>query len=94
MKILTQDEIEAHRSHTLKGGIEGALAGFAISAIIFKCPTKKIPKIQAFDSNMVHKNRPLDHPSHGLDCYMCGGGLEQFRRYNVRIRFLLGRRTR
>ncbi|CAI4052155.1 hypothetical protein SUVZ_14G3370 [Saccharomyces uvarum] len=46
MKILTQDEIEAHSSHTLKGGIEGALAGFAISAVIFKVLPRRYPKFK------------------------------------------------
>lgn len=44
MKILTAEEIDAHRSHTLAGGIKGALAGLLISGAIFKFAPMRYPK--------------------------------------------------
>lgn len=44
MKILTAEEIEAHRYHTLAGGLKGAVAGLIISGAIFKFVPMKYPK--------------------------------------------------
>lgn len=44
MKLLTEEEIEAHRYHTLSGGFQGAAAGLAISALAFKFLPKRYPK--------------------------------------------------
>lgn len=44
MKILTSEEIEAHRYHTLAGGLKGALAGLVISGAIFKFGPMRYPK--------------------------------------------------
>lgn len=46
MKLLTKEEIEAHRSHTLWGGVQGAAAGLAISALAFKFLPKRYPSFQ------------------------------------------------
>ncbi|KAH3903571.1 probable Respiratory supercomplex factor 2, mitochondrial [Saccharomycodes ludwigii] len=44
MKILTQEEIEAHRYHTLSGGLQGAIAGLVVSGLIFKLGPRRYPK--------------------------------------------------
>lgn len=44
MKILTAEEIEAHRYHTLAGGVKGAIAGLLISGAIFKLAPMRYPK--------------------------------------------------
>lgn len=44
MKILTSEEIEAHRYHTLAGGLKGAIAGLVISGAIFKLGPMRYPK--------------------------------------------------
>lgn len=44
MKILTSEEIEAHRYHTLAGGVKGAIAGLIISGAIFKFGPMRYPK--------------------------------------------------
>lgn len=44
MKILTPEEIDAHRSHTFAGGLKGAIAGFIISGAIFKFAPMRYPK--------------------------------------------------
>lgn len=44
MKILTPEEIDAHKSHTLAGGLKGALAGLIISGAIFKFAPMRYPK--------------------------------------------------
>nr|CAI6710655.1 CMF_HP1_G0048280.mRNA.1.CDS.1 [Saccharomyces cerevisiae] len=46
MKILTQDEIEAHRPHTFKGGIERCPCRICNSAIIFKVLPRRYPKFK------------------------------------------------
>lgn len=46
MKILTSEEIKAHRNHTLLGGLEGCVAGLAISAIGFKFLPKRYPNFK------------------------------------------------
>lgn len=43
MKLLTKEEIEAHRSHTLSGGIQGCVAGLAVSALMFKFLPRRYP---------------------------------------------------
>ncbi|QLG70773.1 hypothetical protein HG535_0A07150 [Zygotorulaspora mrakii] len=44
MKILTAEEIEAHRYHTLSGGVKGIVAGLLISGAIFKIVPLRYPK--------------------------------------------------
>ncbi|SCU78096.1 LANO_0A02080g1_1 [Lachancea nothofagi CBS 11611] len=46
MKILTEEEIEAHHYHTLSGGLKGAVAGLVISGLVFKLAPVKFPKFQ------------------------------------------------
>ncbi|SCV03971.1 LAME_0H14708g1_1 [Lachancea meyersii CBS 8951] len=46
MKILTEEEIEAHHYHTLSGGLKGAAAGVLISGLIFKLVPVRFPKFQ------------------------------------------------
>ncbi|SCW00346.1 LAFE_0C02168g1_1 [Lachancea fermentati] len=44
MKLLTQEEIEAHHYHTLSGGIKGAVAGLIVSGLLFKFAPARYPK--------------------------------------------------
>ncbi|CDO95606.1 unnamed protein product [Kluyveromyces dobzhanskii CBS 2104] len=44
MKILTREEIDAHRHYTLMGGVKGAAAGFLVSAAIFRFLPHRYPK--------------------------------------------------
>lgn len=44
MKILTAEEIEAHRYHTLSGGLKGLAAGVILSGAIFKFLPMRYPK--------------------------------------------------
>ncbi|EDO18785.1 hypothetical protein Kpol_1028p60 [Vanderwaltozyma polyspora DSM 70294] len=46
MKLLTAEEIEANRYHTLMGGLQGLGAGLLISAVGFKYGPKKFPKFK------------------------------------------------
>lgn len=46
MKILSQEEIEAHRYHTISGGVKGAIAGFIISGALWKFAPMRFPKFQ------------------------------------------------
>ncbi|SCU89103.1 LADA_0E13696g1_1 [Lachancea dasiensis] len=46
MKILTEEEIEAHRYHTISGGLKGALAGLVVSGLIFKMAPARFPRFQ------------------------------------------------
>ncbi|AET37857.1 Rcf2p Ecym_2104 [Eremothecium cymbalariae DBVPG len=46
MKLLTEEEVNAHHYHTLAGGIKGALAGLAITGVIFKVLPRRFPKFQ------------------------------------------------
>ena len=46
MKILTQEEIEAHHYHTLAGGVKGAVAGLVISGLVFRFAPVKFPRFQ------------------------------------------------
>lgn len=56
MKILTQDEIDAHRYATAVGGLKGAAVGFAITAGIFKLGARKWP---GFPKNLTWSLRTL-----------------------------------
>ncbi|CAG98060.1 Rcf2 [Kluyveromyces lactis] len=44
MKILTREEIDAHRHYTLMGGVKGAAAGLLISAAMFRFLPHRYPK--------------------------------------------------
>lgn len=44
MKLLTEEEIEAHNYHTISGGIQGTVAGLVISGLMFKLLPKRYPK--------------------------------------------------
>ncbi|CAR21283.1 HIG1 domain-containing protein [Lachancea thermotolerans] len=46
MKILTEEEIEAHHYHTLSGGVKGTVAGLVISGLLFRYAPVKFPKFQ------------------------------------------------
>lgn len=41
---MTEEEISAHRYHTLSGGIKGMMGGLAISAFIFKVVPMRFPR--------------------------------------------------
>lgn len=45
MKILTAEEIKEQKAYTMKGGLIGALAGFATSAVLFKVMPRKYPSL-------------------------------------------------
>ncbi|CCF58678.1 hypothetical protein KAFR_0F00810 [Kazachstania africana CBS 2517] len=44
MKILTSDEIELQKYHTIKGGIVGAVGGLAVSGLMFRFLPRRYPK--------------------------------------------------
>lgn len=46
MKILSQEEIEAHKYHTISGGIKGAVAGFLVAGALWRFAPMRYPKFQ------------------------------------------------
>lgn len=46
MKILTEEEIDAHHYHTLAGGVKGTIAGLIISGLAFKFLPMRYPKFR------------------------------------------------
>ncbi|CAR27883.1 ZYRO0D08800p [Zygosaccharomyces rouxii] len=46
MKILSKEEIEAHKYHTIAGGVKGAIAGFAIAGAVWKFAPIRYPRFQ------------------------------------------------